>query len=1029
MCWRCRSFLLYSFSLITGLLFTFSGAFCQNYTIKSYTTSDGLPHNNVRAIARDSTGFLWLGTWDGLSRFDGHEFKNYFHEPDDSTSLPFFSINRLFVDRADNLWIQTDTRELVRYDRNKNNFYPFEFLNELPGKFVNSVTIDEKGNLLLLGKDCLCIYDPDEAKIEKLDLFESPGVPFLTGISQFSFTLVGDSEIWTYSDSIREFRRSSGNDFVLFGKYPVVKNHQRPAFFFDFSEWRTLTESPAGNMWMFSNDGLFRLDREKGIFEEITDDFPLDEFTGKKILCWGLRGEGLYYYNPDRKELTHIPEKTAKWVVAICPDTWNTFWFSGTSAKGVAQGISMVTFVPGYFRNTLIPSPDSTSPAVYSVIMDKNRNIWAGLRGFDHIVTIMPDETLAETDKLSPQILSVAGHIRSLTPVQGGIWIGYFISLLQFYDYRTGSFTTHTPEAWGFRAVAAEKDGKLYIGTDKLLLYDPSTGKTELLWESPEAGNMFRVFADSAGIVWAGMSDSRLLRYDTRTRKGDIIRIARGTSNIEDIVPGDDGDLWLALLGKGVCRYNTITGKLKYYTTSKGLSNNTTYCILRDKHGHFWVSTNHGISMIHPESEYIRIFNETDGIAISEFNSGAKFEADDGELIFGGMGGFVRFYPDSISTVEGKSNRLRIILTKLQVSGEERIFHDNPAGADTIILDRGENNFHVAFSSTDFINSEKTKFRYQLTGENSRWIETTCENRNINYTNIRPGWHNLKIEATDQNGEWGSSRTITVMVKPSYYQTRLFRIVMPLLLLLIISSIIIIYVRQVKQRERSKQDELKLQSLRSQMNPHFIFNSLNSINYFISNNDKLSANRYIADFSRLIRSILSNMGSNYIPLEDEINSIKDYLRIEHLRFSDKFDYKMETSGIEKISNLKVCPGIVQPFIENAIWHGVRALENRKGFISIRFMPVDDKKIKCIIEDDGIGIEASLRARETNGNHKPKGIGIISERLLITGKITKINYKLEFTELYPGAKGPGTHVEVEIPALTVKNNQHDKSLGS
>jgi LytS/YehU family sensor histidine kinase len=252
---------------------------------------------------------------------------------------------------------------------------------------------------------------------------------------------------------------------------------------------------------------------------------------------------------------------------------------------------------------------------------------------------------------------------------------------------------------------------------------------------------------------------------------------------------------------------------------------------------------------------------------------------------------------------------------------------------------------------------------------------------------------------------------------------------MPLILLLIIISSIILYIRQLKQKERSKQDELKLQSLRSQMNPHFIFNSLNSINYFISNNDKLSANRYIADFSRLIRSILSNMGSNFIPLENEINSIRDYLRIEHLRFGDKFDYSLETDEIINSAEIEVCPGIVQPFIENAIWHGVRPLENHKGFILIRFLPAGDEGLRCIIEDDGIGRTASLASKETSGSHKPKGISIITERLQITGKLRRTNYKLEISDLSPGKKETGTRVEVDIPTVTIKRDQHDKGSGS
>jgi sensor histidine kinase YesM len=198
------------------------------------------------------------------------------------------------------------------------------------------------------------------------------------------------------------------------------------------------------------------------------------------------------------------------------------------------------------------------------------------------------------------------------------------------------------------------------------------------------------------------------------------------------------------------------------------------------------------------------------------------------------------------------------------------------------------------------------------------------------------------------------------------------------------------------------------------MNPHFIFNSLNSINYFISNNDKLSANRYIADFSRLIRRILSNMGSDFVNFSEEISSIKDYLEIEHLRFGDKFEYEIDISGIEEPDPLMVFPGLIQPFIENAIWHGVRALDNRKGVIKLRLTLNGMDCIKCLVEDDGIGRKRSGEMKSHFENHNSRGISIVMERLQIISKIRDRNYTLEITDLYPEESETGTRVEIDIP---------------
>jgi len=999
----------------------------QNYTIRSYTTSQGLPHNNVRTIARDSSGFLWLGTWDGLSRFDGYEFRNYFHKPDDTTSIPFFSINELLVDKENVLWLLTDTRELVKYNRQSDNFTTIREMAGIKPFIVNGIAIDPRGYLTVIISDKLIRIESPYDKVEIFQLSGTDEKPYFSDFEKNWISFSGDSTLWLTTRTVKEFRKTGQKEYTLVHEYQIERRIDEPVIFFDTNIWREVYGSLSGNKWLFSNNGLYFLDEKEGIFREFQGDFPKKEFTGRKYFFYAKRNKGLFYFNTSEEVLTYLPDQKTRWATTILPGGKNNFWYAGISEKGVAQGASMVTLIPGYFKNTLIPSPDSTSPAVYAIVADRNKDIWTGIRGYDHIEIFTRDGSVRKTDLLSSEVVQKAGHIRSLVPVPDGIWIGYFYGLLKFYDYETGSFTIHSPGASIFRAVAALDDGRLCIGTDKLILYDPSTRDEEIVWRSQEATGMFRIFADTSGIIWGGMSDSKLLRYNITDRKAEVIKVARGTSNIEDIVQGDNGDLWLALLGKGVCRYNTADGSLKYYTTALGLSNNTTYCILKDKNDHIWVSTNHGISMIHPESDHVRIFDETDGIAITEFNSGAKFIAADGEFFFGGMGGFIRFYPDSINLDDEQKEGNRILLTGFEISGESIYAPTDLNKNDTIILLRNQNNFHINFSSTDFVNSERIVYRYMLSGVDRKWIETSHSNRNINYSNLKPGWYRLTIQAAGQDGSWGATRIMTIRIKPSFYQTRIFKIISPLLLLFIITFSIVVYIWQIKQKERSKQDELKLQSLRSQMNPHFIFNSLNSINYFISNNDKLSANRYIADFSRLIRSILSNMDSNFISFENEINSIKDYLRIEHLRFSDKFEYSLDTSEIIDSSETEVCPGIVQPFIENAIWHGVRPLENRKGIIRIKFVYTVTMGIRCIIEDDGIGRAASLKNKETNSNHKPKGIGIITERLLITGKLRRTNYTLEISDLLPGKKETGTRVEVDIPSIIKKYEQNDKSL--
>jgi streptogramin lyase len=988
----------------------------QNFNIKSYTTNEGLAHNNIRAMVRDSSGFLWIATWDGLSRFDGHEFKNYFHSTNDSTSLPFFSIYSISVDKYNNLWLLTDWYQVVKYNRTSDNFTVVKKIDNVSVEQVVFLNTDNEGNLWIINKRELIRWDEakQESKIYKLT--DKSGKPFILDNWYRTVTPVGDSEIWIAGLKVLKFIRSDNDILIADHEYTLQVSQTERIIDFDFASWHSFYHSPSGSSWIFSNTGLFRLDEKDGVFREYKGRIPPGEFTGKPFFCWGWRDDGVFIFNTVKGKLNHIPYSFTKMPMAILPDNQSSFWFSSVTRSGVHQGLKQIVFTPDIFKNQLITDQDSAAPAVYSVVMDKSENILTGIRGYDHIVKYDADGKQTAVDKLFPEIMNKALHIRSMVPVKDGIWIGYYSKLLQFYDYKSGRFINYFPNTNTLRAILPDENNNIYIGTLDLSLFYPSTGKTEVLWQSGNSYGIFKMYLGNDGILWGTMAGSRLLKYDTKTHEASVKNLTGNRCNVEDVIPGDDGDLWLALLGEGVCRYDIQSGNCKYYTTSEGLSNNTTYNLLKDKSGNIWVSTNKGISRINPHTGKIMAFGPNDGVAISEFNSGAKFISSSGEFIFGGMGGFVRFFPDSVAIAETPSHDQRILLSGLEVSGLPRYLPKSLEKSDTIVFPRGDNNFHITFSSTDFVNSDKTIFRYRLTGIDKTWTKTGAHNRNINYSNLEPGWYNLLIEFTDVNGEWSVPRKIIIRITPNFYETRLFITLTSLLLLSAIAFSIIFYIRNIKQKERQKQDELKLQSLRGQMNPHFIFNSLNSINYFISNNDRLSANRYIADFSRLIRSILANMGNNFIPFENEISSIEDYLRIEHLRFGDKFDYKIETEVISERSEIEVCPGIVQPFIENAIWHGVRALENRKGFILIKFVPSDSSGIKCIIEDDGVGRVASISKRENIGSHRSRGISLVTERLQITSKLRKINYKLEISDLYPDKPETGTRVEVDIPVI-------------
>ncbi len=1004
-------FLLLAFLLIT----TGTDLFSQNYNIQTFTTEDGLSHNDVRAMAVDSSGFMWIATWDGLSRYDGYTFKNYFHKTNDSLSLPYFSVLNLKVDGADNLWLITDDSQVAWYDHYSDNFRRINHIRgDLPKSYRN-ISVDESGYLWLISKDSLIRYDfinhifdsyDISRYIEEFGILNSNTTPTVSNPEQNS--------IWFVSDVVCQFEKNDGNGLELINKYKIDAGEYPVFLDFNFSFTHRIWFSPTGRKWIFSNYGSFLLDEDSGIFRKYRGKLPTDEFQGSGFIAWSEINNGLSLFDQKENILYTFPPEECQMIKGIFCQNKNVLWFSNNSFSGSPLGLNRIVLTPGWFKSYDIPVEINDISTVYAVTKDKYERTWVGARGKYPLIRISPEGIVEKIRINGIENIENFGAIRALIEAPDGLWIGFFKDLLLFYDFRTGTFTRHPAEGLNLRMMARDNDGNLLMelpGTE-IGVYNPGTRKIEKSYNLDFNSPVYKLLISDNEIIWAGLFHSKIARIDAGTGNAEILTLTEENYNAEDIYEDKNGQIWIALLGGGVCRLNPDSGEKVFYTTSQGLTNNMTYSILGDKAGNIWVSTNTGISRINPQTGMIRSFGLNEGLTINEFNSGAAFR-DDGMFFMGGMGGIVSFRPDSINREEIETADQKVILTEIRASGENKPFKRSVAGPDTVLLEKGEDNIHIFFSSSDFVNSDKTNYRYRLSRINTDWVETDSRTRNVNYSNLKPGRYLFELQATGGDGSWTGTKELRIRLKPFYYQTPAFRVSVSSLLILLIAGYIMMRIRQLNRIADQKQNELRLQSLQGQMNPHFIFNSLNSINYFISKNDALSANRYISDFSKLIRSILYNFSSDYIPFEKEAESIGEYLKIEHLRFGDKFDYSISMNPDIPHGQFKVSPGLVQPFIENAIWHGMRGLAERKGTVRIKWELINDRLL-CTVEDDGIGRKNAEAMISKIDSKVSRGISIVSERLAIINKLRKSNYQIKITDLYPDMQEAGTKVVIDIP---------------
>jgi ligand-binding sensor domain-containing protein len=995
---------------------------CLNH--KLFTTDNGLPFNQVECITMDHTGFLWIATWDGLSRYDGYEFRNYYHKSNDTASFPFFSLDKVVVDKYNYLWVFSERKTPVYYNRRTDSFTRLKSGSK-SDLAISDIALGPDGLIWFTSGMSLGKYDSDKKKIHFYRIHSEPN--FRIGSDLAGFQLVFDNRhgIWFYYTSDYEYHILKGtildDSTVLirnFGSIPFLNNRS-------FSLHNTTGNidifiSSSDKTWIFSRYGLYKYDPVRMEIVKSNIDPPREEFTGKKYYVWTEDETGIHVIDTRRKCILNIKPEDNEYFETVFVDSSGIIWSGTIDPQNKKTGLNQHVFAPAYFRNYLVGNTETkASNMVYTILKDRNNDIWVRSKNKKNLVAIHPDNT--ETEIKLDDDYSTERHTRvmSLAEDTAGIWIGTD-KQIWYYDYSTRETSLFTPEAngispasLGMHNILNSKDGPIVNGSIGVYRYDVKTNKIIMGYKHEPTGTGFTLVHDSLDGYWLGSYSSTIIHLNKNMECTGKYKIGNENNIIEHICTGDSNDVWVAIMGEGLGHLYLRTGKTEIFAADRGLDNNVLSGVLKDHHGKLWVSNNRGISRFDPGTREFSNFGKNEGLLISEFGSDSYCISHDGEFLFGGIGGFAGFYPDSIETMKLSSN-INLIITDFKVSGLPRYFNKPVYELDSIVLNKGDNNFQATFACLNLRNPEKIKYRYRLVGENNRWTESDFRTRTLSFAQLSHNKYKLEIEATDETGQWTYSKSILIIIPPYITETILFKTILASLIFLVIFLLIFIYIRQIRLKAIQTQNRLKLDSLKGQMNPHFIFNSLNSINYFILNEDKLAANDYIADFSRLIRSFLENISNDYIYFDNELEVIRDYLKLEHLRFGDKFDYILNADNVKFEHELYVMPGLVQPFIENAIWHGVRGLENRKGRIFIEFKTTYPDRLQCIIEDDGVGRKQTGLSENTIPGKRSLGIKIVLDRLAIINNQSQRKYNVTIEDAYPDDLETGTRVTIDLP---------------
>ena len=368
-----------------------------------------------------------------------------------------------------------------------------------------------------------------------------------------------------------------------------------------------------------------------------------------------------------------------------------------------------------------------------------------------------------------------------------------------------------------------------------------------------------------------------------------------------------------------------------------------------DAYENVFFSTNAGLHIYLKNANKVVKLNITDGLPLNTLQY-AFTSTSKNTLLLGVENGFVEINKKEVL----KSPLVnKLAITKLLVNGKPYQFKDN-----NLVLEKNQNNISIYFSSFSYL--ENSKVFYSYTINNGEWIPLRNQTQ-LMFNYLPPGSYNIKIKATDfLKNEQKKQIHFYLRIKPPFTQSTLFYFLIGFVSVVIIYGLFkySVYRKTKEKHYQLKIKDAEMRMLRAQMNPHFMFNTLNSINSYIIQNKTDDASKYLAAFSKLMRNILESSKQQFIPLEQEIKTTKLYMQLEVVRLDHSFDFKIEVYENINIQEIMIPPLIVQPFAENAIWHGLRHLPNKNGFLTIRFKLKTETLLQIDIEDNGIGREQS-----------------------------------------------------------------------
>ena len=957
-----RNVFLLLISLVT-LLFANAQFDPPQPTFYNYSISEGLPSSETYFVHQDKKGYIWICTDRGVARYNGYKMR-VFTEKD---GLPDNVVFKIYEDYKGRLWFLTYNGLLSYWDGTR--IVPYKYNNVVKRYLGNDITtyksisLDKNDNLFYSAQYRGIVSISAKGRMKYLTFKHNNGIIFYHS-----------GKDWLTQVSLSTNSKSPVNIYkIVDGKEYFVRKADHLQVYLAISS---------------SKYTIFRMNNQvidfeaNSIVKKIPDLVDLDADSKR---FWFCTRKGTYYllathFADGRLSRVYLPGYT---ITSVCEDSEGGYWFT--------------TLEKGLFYTT------DLDVVTYRKINDENFNVITGVGQLNN--------KLLFSNKFGVHDLE-ADHFSVETTYNSNARIDVFNKKL--YESIT-SFVPHTLK-WelkrGYNDFFASRKGVFFASTD--VVCERFNGRSESLYfylnDSSETPQHYfhGIMEDVKARVFVGNNNGLFEVKNQRlfTHQFKDLRFKKRVSDL------DFHPFWKGIAAtRGIGIYFFDNYKIiRQITIKEGLLDDQINSIFVDDSGVIWICSNKGLNRISKDQNgkiTVKGMTIQNGLPSNEVN---RVFAKNGEIWVATKNGLAHIPASYDWSIKRLKNQLSIdyLETKGQRVNDFKQLINFPAKLEYL---------KITLASSNFKTGKDKKIRYRY-AHSDDWLYTT--DGELILTKPASGDYELEISYLNEFGLWSKPKVMCRFSIDNPFYFKWYAVVLYIVLTALI--VVFFFKRRIKQIQRKNQQQKNMQqlerkALQAQMNPHFIFNSLNSIQSFLLYEENEKAERYLLKFAQLIRQTLNNSRVSYITIEAEIDTLRKYLELEQMRFKDKFTFSISVQLQPDQMLLGIPPMLIQPFVENAVLHGFKSMQSG-GEITVSFASLSTNRLICMIQDNGIGREeAGKHNKETQ--HPSFGTKITAERLFAYQQKNRDEFKIDIIDLKENGHAAGTKVVMWIPVVSAE----------